>query len=61
MPKSEIIGITGHNSEAGLDAYDSGNKEQQRVISNAILLIKILCIFSEVIQNYGPFCQIMSE
>ena len=36
MQKSEIIGITGHNSEAGLDAYDSGNKEQQRGISNAI-------------------------
>ena len=36
IPKSEIIGITGHNSEAGLDAYDSGNEEQQRVISNAI-------------------------
>ena len=35
IPKSEIIGITGHNSEAGLDAYDSGNAEQQRVISNA--------------------------
>ena len=27
IPKSEIIGITGHNSEAGLDAYDSGNEE----------------------------------
>ena len=28
--KSEIIRITGHNSEAGLDAYDSRNEEQQR-------------------------------
>ena len=27
IPKSEIIGITGHNSEAGLDAYDSGNED----------------------------------
>ena len=36
IPQSEIICITGHNSEAGLDAYDSGNKEQQRAISNAI-------------------------
>ena len=36
IPKSEIIGITGHNSEAGLDAYDSWNEEQQRAISNAI-------------------------
>ena len=36
IPKSEIIGITGQNSEAGLDAYDSGNDEQQCAISNAI-------------------------
>ena len=36
MQKSEIIGITGHNSEAGLDAYDSRNEEQQRAVSNAI-------------------------
>ena len=36
IPKSKIIGITVHNSEAGLDAHDSGNEEQQRVISNAI-------------------------
>ena len=35
--KSEIIGIiTGHNSEAGLDGYDSKNEEQQRAISNVI-------------------------
>ena len=36
IPKSEIIGITGHNSEAGLDAYDSGDENEQRMISNAI-------------------------
>ena len=36
IPKSEIIGITGRNFEAGLDAYDSGNKEQQCAISNVI-------------------------
>ena len=36
IPKSKIIGITGHNCEAGLDMFDSGNKEQKRVISNAI-------------------------
>ena len=35
IPKSKIIGITGHNCEAGLDTFDSGNKEQKRVISNA--------------------------
>ena len=33
---SEIIGITGHNSEAGLGASDSGNEEQQRAICDAI-------------------------
>ena len=36
IPKSEIIGSTDRNSEAGLDAYDSGNEEQQRVIFNDI-------------------------
>ena len=36
IPKSEIIGITGHNSEPGLDVHDSGNEEKQRAISNAI-------------------------
>ena len=36
IPKSKIIGITGHNSEVGLDAYDSGNEEQKCAISNAI-------------------------
>ena len=36
IPKSEIIGITGHNSEASLEAYDSGNEEEQLAISNAI-------------------------
>ena len=25
IPKSEVIGITGRNSEAGLDAHDYGN------------------------------------
>ena len=39
IPKSEIIGITGHNSEAGLDADDSGNEEQQRAISNDIDIV----------------------
>ena len=36
IPNSEIISITGHNSEAGHDVYDSGNEELQHVISNAI-------------------------
>ena len=36
VPKSDIIGITGHSTEAGLDAYDSGDEDEQQVISNAI-------------------------
>ena len=33
VPKSEIISITGHNREAGLDAYDSGGEVQQKQLS----------------------------
>ena len=36
IPKSEIISITGHNTEAALDAYDSGDKEHQKTIYFAI-------------------------
>ena len=36
LPKSEIITITGHKTEAGLDAYDSGDEDMQREISLAI-------------------------
>ena len=36
VPKSEIISITGHNREAGLDAYDSGNEVQQKQLSHFI-------------------------
>lgn len=36
VPRSEIVGITGHSSEAGLDDYDSGDEFQQRQISFAI-------------------------
>lgn len=36
VAKSDIIGITGHNSEAGLDAYASGDEAQQEAISHAI-------------------------
>ena len=32
IPKSEIIGITGHSRESGLDPYDSGDEAQQRDI-----------------------------
>ena len=34
--KSEIISITGHSTEAGLDPYDSGDEKQQQAISNAV-------------------------
>ena len=30
FPKSEVISITGHNREVGLDAYDSGDEVQQK-------------------------------
>ena len=36
VQKSDIIGITGHSSEAGLDPYDSGDEVQQREYSHAI-------------------------
>ena len=36
VAKSEIISITGHSTEAGLDPYDSGDEKQQQAISNAI-------------------------
>ena len=39
VQKSDIIGITGHSSEAGLDPYDSGDEVQQREYSHAIDLI----------------------
>ena len=28
-----MLSITGHNSEAGLDAHDSGNKDQQKTVN----------------------------
>ena len=36
VPKSEIISITGHNREAGLDAYDSGDELQQKQLPHFI-------------------------
>ena len=36
VPKSEIISITGHNRQAGLDAYDSGDEVQQKQLSHFI-------------------------
>ena len=36
VAKSDIITITGHNNERGLDAYDSGDEEQQKHLSNCI-------------------------
>ena len=34
--KSEIIEITGHSNERGLDPYDSGDEQQQRLLSHVI-------------------------
>ena len=34
VPKSEIISITGYTSEAGLDAYDSGDEVKQKKTSH---------------------------
>ena len=31
-----MISVTGHSTETGLDLYDTGDKKQQQVISNAI-------------------------
>ena len=36
VPKSDIITITGHTTEAGLDDYDSGNEERQESLSHKI-------------------------
>ena len=36
VSKSEIIGISGHTNEAGLDAYDSGDEREQQMMSHAI-------------------------
>ena len=36
VPKSEIIGITGHTNVAGLDVYDSGDEREQQMMSHAI-------------------------
>ena len=36
VPKSEIITITGHRQEQSVEAYDSGNKDYQRKLSNII-------------------------
>ena len=36
VPKSEIITITGHRQEQSVEAYDSGNEDEQRQLSNII-------------------------
>ena len=36
IPKCEIKNITGHSSEQGLDDYDSGDENEQRMMSNII-------------------------
>ena len=34
IPKCEIKNISGHSSEKGLDDYDSGDENEQRIMSN---------------------------
>ena len=36
VQRSDIITVTGHASEKGLDSYDEGDEQQQRVISHII-------------------------
>ena len=36
IPKCEIKNITGHNSEQGLDDYDPGDENEQKIMSNII-------------------------
>ena len=36
FPKCEIKSITGHSSERGLDAYDSGNEDEVFAMSSAV-------------------------
>ena len=36
VPCSDIITVTGHTSTKGLDAYDEGDENQQRMLSNLI-------------------------
>ena len=40
--KSEIISITGHNRDGGLDAYDSGDEVQQKQLSYLLTTISRL-------------------
>ena len=40
VQKCEIKNITGHKSEQGLDAYDSGDEQEQRILSNLRCSIK---------------------
>ena len=46
VSKSEIIGITGHTNEAGLDAYDSGDEREQQMMSYAIDNVQKATTFS---------------
>ena len=39
IPKCEVINITGHRHERGLDPYDSGDENEQRFWSNVIDIV----------------------
>ena len=59
IPKSEIIGITSHKSEADLNVYASGNEEQQRAISNAIDTVNKDPVRFQ--RSLWSFCQMMNK
>ena len=56
-PKSEITSITGHNTEAGLDAHDSGNGnltciDNHKVKPNFLLITSFLLIIVALESQY---------
>ena len=64
IPKCEIINITGHRHERGLDPYDSGDENEQRFWSNVTDKVPFVPVtqssssislpFSAVPQNQFP-------
>ena len=48
VPKCEIKNITGHSSEKGLDAYDSGGEEEMNAMSSILNRVKPLAKSSTI-------------
>ena len=51
IPKCEIKNITGHSSEQGLDDYDSGDENEQKIMSNIIDKAKPASISRQVLHS----------